>query len=195
MLKYDYNDLMPYISPRTLMIHYNKHYLKYVENLNKLIKEEDLINVLKNIEKYEIKKRGDIIYNIGGVLNHELYFNSMSSNHIMPLGKLKEEIEKKYGNYDNFKNEFIIKANKMVGSGYTFLVINKNGLDIINLSNQETPYSYDMIPLLAIDLWEHAYYLDYQNDRTSYINNFFQIIDFDEANKIYEKNTKKQISN
>ena len=79
----------------------------------------------------------------------------------------------------------------MVGSGYTFLVINKNGLDIINLSNQETPYSYDMTPLLTIDLWEHAYYLDYQNERTRYINNFFQIVDFDEANKLYEENTKE----
>lgn len=191
MLKYDYDALMPYISPRTLMIHYNKHYLKYKENLHKLINEEDLVKVLKNIEDYEIDKRGDIIYNIGGILNHELYFNSMSPNHIMPKGKLKEEIDRKYGSYDNFKNEFIKKANKMIGSGYTFLVINNNGLDIINLSNQETPYSYDMIPLLTIDLWEHAYYLDYQNDRTNYINNFFQIIDFDEANKLYEKNPKK----
>lgn len=194
MLKYDYNALLPYISPRTLMIHYNKHYLKYKENLNKLIDEKDLVEVLKNIEKYEIVKRGDIIYNIGGVLNHELYFNSMGPNHIMPNGKLKEAINNKYGDYNNFKNEFIKKANKMVGSGYTFLVINNNGLDIINLSNQETPYSYDMIPLLTIDLWEHAYYLDYQNDRASYINNFFQIIDFDEANQLYEKNTKESLS-
>ena len=194
MLKYDYNALMPYISPRTLMIHYNKHYLKYVESLNKLINETDLVRVLKNIEDYEISKRGDIIYNIGGVLNHELYFNSMSPNHVMPKGKLKEDIDKKYGSYDNFKKEFILKANKMVGSGYTFLVINKNGLDIINLSNQETPYSYDMIPLLTIDLWEHAYYLDYQNDRVNYINNFFQIVDFDEANILYEKNSKKPLS-
>lgn len=195
MLKYDYNDLIPYISPRTLMIHYNKHYLKYIENLNKLINEKDLVKVLKNIEKYEINKRDDIIYNIGGVLNHELYFSSINPNHIMPTGKLKEDINKKYGNYDNFKKEFMEKASKMIGSGYTFLVINNNGLDIINLSNQETPYSYNMIPLLTIDLWEHAYYLDYQNDRTKYINNFFQIIDFDEANKIYEKNTKKSLSN
>jgi len=190
MLKYTYDALIPYISPRTLMIHYNKHYLKYKENLNKLTNDNPL-DVVKNINKYEISKRGDLLFNAGGVLNHELYFNSMNPKHTMPSGKLKIAIDEKYGNYDNFKTEFIKTSNKMVGSGYTFLVINKNGLDIINLSNQETPYSYDMTPLLTIDLWEHAYYLDYQNERTKYINNFFQVIDFDEANKLYEENTKK----
>ena len=109
----------------------------------------------------------------------------------MPTGKLKIAIDKKYGSYDKFKREFIRKANMMIGSGYTFLVINKNGWDIINLSNQETPYLYNMIPLLALDLWEHAYYLDYQSDRANYINNFFQIIDFDLSSKLYEEQTKE----
>lgn len=191
MLNYEYNDLMPYISPRTLLIHYNNHYLKYKENLNKLVMTDDLVKLIKNIDKYDLKKRDEILYNVGGVLNHELYFSSMNHKNRMPTGKLKIAIDKKYGSYDKFKREFIRKANMMIGSGYTFLVINKNGLDIINLSNQETPYLYNMIPLLALDLWEHAYYLDYQSDRANYINNFFQIIDFDLSSKLYEEQTKE----
>lgn len=191
MLNYEYNDLMPYISPRTLLIHYNNHYLKYKENLNKLVMTDDLVKLIKNIDKYDLKKRDEILYNVGGVLNHELYFSSMNHKNRMPTGKLKIAIDKKYGSYDKFKREFIRKANIMIGSGYTFLVINKNGLDIINLSNQETPYLYNMIPLLALDLWEHAYYLDYQSDRANYINNFFQIIDFDLSSKLYEEQTKE----
>lgn len=191
MLNYEYNDLMPYISPRTLLIHYNNHYLKYKENLNKLVITDDLVKLIKNIDKYDLKKRDEILYNVGGVLNHELYFSSMNHKNRMPTGKLKIAIDKKYGSYDKFKREFIRKANMMIGSGYTFLVINKNGLDIINLSNQETPYLYNMIPLLALDLWEHAYYLDYQSDRANYINNFFQIIDFDLSSKLYEEQTKE----
>ena len=188
---YDYNSLEPYISPRTLMIHYNKHYLKYKENLNKLIKETNLIEVIKNIDNYEIEKRDDIIYNIGGVLNHELYFNSMNKKNTMPSGSLKAQIDKQYGTYNNFKEKFIEKANKLIGSGYTFLVLKNKELDIVNLSNQETPYLYGMTPIIALDLWEHAYYLDYQNERNRYIFNFFQIIDFTLANTLYEENTKK----
>ena len=191
MLNYEYNDLMPYISPRTLLIHYNNHYLKYKENLNKLVMTDDLVKLIKNIDKYDLRKRDEILYNVGGVLNHELYFSSMNHKNRMPTGKLKIAIDKKYGSYDKFKREFIRKANMIEGSGYTFLVINKNGLDIINLSNQETPYLYNMIPLLALDLWEHAYYLDYQSDRANYINNFFQIIDFDLSSKLYEEQTKE----
>lgn len=191
MLNYEYNDLMPYISPRTLLIHYNNHYLKYKENLNKLVMTDDLVKLIKNIDKYDLRKRDEILYNVGGVLNHELYFSSMNHKNRMPTGKLKIAIDKKYGSYDKFKREFIRKANMMIGSGYTFLVINKNGLDIINLSNQETPYLYNMIPLLALDLWEHAYYLDYQSDRANYINNFFQIIDFGLSSKLYEEQTKE----
>ena len=191
MLNYEYNDLMPYISPRTLLIHYNNHYLKYKENLNKLVMTDDLVKLIKNIDKYDLRKRDEILYNVGGVLNHELYFSSMNHKNRIPTGKLKIAIDKKYGSYDKFKREFIRKANMMIGSGYTFLVINKNGLDIINLSNQETPYLYNMIPLLALDLWEHAYYLDYQSDRANYINNFFQIIDFDLSSKLYEEQTKE----
>ena len=187
MLKYPYNAFVPYISENTMKIHYNEHYLRYkkfVDDLNIV----NLIDSINNIDKYEIQDRGKILFNIGGVLNHQLYFNSINIKNRKPSGLLEDEIIKTYGSYNDFLKQFIKKANELVGSGFTFLVLNQNKLDIINLSNQDNPYMYKMIPLLALYLWEHSYYLDYQNNRNYYINNFFQIVDFYEANKIFEEN-------
>lgn len=188
-LPYSYNGLEPFLSSSAVNIHYNKHHKKYLDNLNKLIETDtyplELIPI--NIDKFPMDKRGQILYNAGGVLNHNLYWKSMSEKEKTPIGKLKQKIESTYGTYENFKRSFIEKAKQMIGSGYTFLVLANDNLNIINLPNQETPFSYGMIPLLTIDLWEHAYYLDYQNDRDKYIENFFTKIDFTNAQTIYEK--------
>ena len=133
----------------------------------------------------------DLLYQVGGVLNHELYFQNMAPKKTPLKGELKEKIIKKYGSEENFIESFQKESKKLVGSGYTFLVIKKDGdIDILNLSNQDTPYSYGMIPIMALDLWEHAYYLDYKNDRNLYIHNFFQIVDFDYISNLYDE--KKQ---
>ncbi len=195
ILPYQYDALEPFIDAKTVNIHYNKHYLGYLDKLNKLLdannynykySKEELIN---HLDELPLDIRDDVLYNLGGVLNHELYFYSMSNRKInVPIGTLRNKIIEQYGNYDNFKNKFIEKANQLVGSGYTFLVLDKEkNLQIINTSNQETPYLYGFIPILALDLWEHAYYLQYQNRRYEYIINFFEIIDFDNINKNYEK--------
>lgn len=199
-LKYGYGELEPIIDKKTVDIHYNKHYGKYLDNLNQILislefdfsyPKEELIN---HIQEFPLNQRDDILYNVGGVINHELYFNTMTPLiNQKPVGKLKEKIEQTYGNYENFKKEFIKTANFVVGSGYTFLVVNpENELEIINTSNQETPYLYGLTPILALDLWEHAYYLKYQNNRQDYINNFFSIIDFENVNKQYEQATQKK---
>lgn len=195
-LKYDYDALEPYIDTRTVGIHYNNHYLNYVNNLNKILKQENidssigLSQLLKQINNYDASIQDSLIYNIGGVLNHELFFNNMSpNNHNLPTGKLKEAINQQYGNFENFKQAFINAAMNVVGSGYTFLVLDKDKkLQIINTSNQETPYLYGFIPIMTIDLWEHAYYLNYQSNKKQYIINFFEIIDFDYVESEYEKN-------
>lgn len=193
-LPYDYDALEPVISSTTVNIHYNKHYKNYLNKLNNLLekvkydKNYQIKDIIINIDKFPIEIRGDILFNAGGVINHELYFSSMDQVSNRPTGKLGNKINEKYGNYENFKKKFIEEANKLVGSGYTFLVMDGSDLKIINTSNQESPYSYGFIPLLTIDLWEHAYYLDYQNNRGDYINNFFSIINFNEAEKIYESN-------
>lgn len=182
----NYETLHPYIDRQTIKIHYNKHYLNYLNKLNELLNSQNYDyryskeELVKHIDIFDLNKRADILYNLGAVLNHELYFTNMSNNkNTYPTGSLLTKIEKEYGTYDNFKNEFIQTANNLKGSGYTFLCIDRNNhLLIISTSNQDTPYSYNLIPIMALDLWEHAYYLQYKNDRASYINNFFNIIDY-----------------
>lgn len=198
-LKYGYEDLEPVIDSKTVNIHYNKHYQKYLDNLNKVLQELNydfkysIIELINHIDEFPIQKRDTILFNAGGVINHELYFNSMTARmNQRPVGDLKKAIDDTYGNYENFKQEFIKTASYLVGSGYTFLVMNKeNKLEIINTSNQETPYLYGLTPILALDLWEHAFYLKYQNRKDEYINNFFSIIDFENVNKLYEQ--KKEV--
>ena len=198
-LKYGYEDLEPVIDSKTVNIHYNKHYQKYLDNLNKVLQELNydfrysVIELINHIDEFPIQKRDTILFNAGGVINHELYFNSMTARmNQRPVGYLKKAIDDTYGNYENFKQEFIKTASYLVGSGYTFLVMNKeNELEIINTSNQETPYLYGLTPILALDLWEHAFYLKYQNRKDEYINNFFSIIDFENVNKLYEQ--KKEV--
>lgn len=191
-LPYNYDALEPIISTTTVNIHYNKHEKGYLDRLNKFLKEANytgnytIEEIIINIDKFPKEYRDNILYNAGGVVNHDLYWRSMGKLSL-PSGKLLEMIVDKYGSYDSFKKQFIETASKLVGSGYTFLVMDKNkDLKIINMSNQESPLSYGFIPLFTIDLWEHAYYLDYQNKRDDYINNFFSIVNFDEASKIYE---------
>jgi len=192
----EYESLEPFISNRTLDIHYNKHYLNYLNKLNNalekagykgnLTKEE----MVKQIDIFNIKDRGEILYNLGGVLNHELYFKNMSDKkNNLPVDEIKKAIINQYGSFDEFKKEFIKTSKELVGSGYTFVVINSSKkLDIINLPNQDNPYMFDLVPIMALDLWEHAYYLDYQNNKDEYINNFFSIIDFEKINEIYKEN-------
>lgn len=195
-LGYNYDELEPIIDEKTVYIHYELHHKSYLNKLNSILNELEydyrynLIELVEHIDEFPIRKRGDILFNAGGVLNHNLYWLNMSPNkNTVPVGKLKEAIDKKYGSFENFKKEFIDQASKVVGSGWTFLVINhENDLEIINTSNQETPYLYGLKPIMALDLWEHSYYLLYQNRRSDYINNFFNIVDFVEINKIYEKN-------
>lgn len=196
-LEYSYDALLPYLDAETIRIHYELHHRGYLNNLNDILNSLNynyrftIEELVQNIDEFPIDLRGNILFYAGGVLNHNLYWHSMSPNkNIFPVGKLQEAIINQYGSFENFKEQFIIKANNLLGSGYTFLVINNEGnLDIINLSNQETPYSYNLIPILALDLWEHAYYLKYHNRRSEYINNFFNIVDFVKVNELYEKNT------
>lgn len=194
-LNYNYNDLEPVLSGETVFVHYEKHYQGYLNKLNDLLEkanykfDKSIENIVLNIDEFPMNMRGDILYNAGGVLNHELYFSNMSPvGSRKPARELEQAINKKYGSFESFKDKFISEANKMVGSGYTFLVLDDNNeLNIINLSNQDTPYSYGYKPIMALDLWEHAYYLDYQNKRNDYINNFFKIVSFDVINENYKK--------
>ena len=195
-IKLDYNSLEPFVDDKTLDLHYNKHYGKYLDNLNRLLKKNNykftsLYDLIENIDKINLNDRGEILFNLGGVINHSLYFYNMSnSGNNIPSGELGLEINKVYGSYDNFKKEFKKSALNLEGSGYTFLVLDNNKLKIINTSNQDSPYYYGFIPILVLDLWEHSYYLKYKNRKDEYIDSWFNLIDFKKTNKLYVNSIK-----
>lgn len=197
-LGYSVNDLEPYIDGETMMVHYGQLYMNYLNNLNKLLQkydfnfEIDKEMIATNINAFKDEDRSNILYNLGGVLNHELYFQNMSpSLNNKPMGSLKEAIDKKYGNFDNFKKEFIDHAKNIRGSGYVFLALNPEGeLDIISLANQNSPYFFGWTPIMAMDVWEHAYFLKDKAEKEKYFNDFFEVINFPYINTLYEDNKK-----
>lgn len=198
ILKYDYDELVPNISKKTMEVHYNSHYLKYLKNLNEvLVKNNYNFNypiswLFDNIDVFPIKDRDTIIYNAGGVDNHELYFESIlpKKDNYIPE-PLNTALVRKFGSISRFYEQLTNLALSLIGSGYTFLTVKNGEIYLLNLANQDSPYSFGMIPILALDVWEHAYYLDRYNDRKTYIENFIKIIDFTNANQIYQKNMKK----
>lgn len=191
-LPYDYNALEPEIIEEIVKLHYNSHYQNYYDGLMEALLKENydfrysLEELPSHIDEFSLASRPLILFNAGGVLNHDLYWLSTNVVSSKPTGKLLNQINKQFGNFDNFKRLFTDKARYLVGSGYTFLVTNEVGnLQIINMPNQETPYAYNLIPLFTIDLWEHAYYLQYKSDRKDYIENFWHKANFDYASYKY----------
>ena len=191
-LKLGYKSLEPYIDDWTLDLHYNKHYQKYLDNLNRLLKENNyefgsLYDLVMNIDKINLNDRGEVLFNLGGVINHSLYFYIISDKkNNIPYGSILKSINEYFDSYDNFKKKFKESAMELQGSGYTFLVLdNNNELSIINTSNQDTPYYYGFIPIITLDMWEHAYYLEYQNERNRYVEEILKIINFSYANRLF----------
>lgn len=195
-LPYEYNALEPHIDEATMKLHHDNHLKTYVDNLNDAISSYPefhnwyLETFLCNLYSLPIDLRTKVRNNAGGVYNHNLFFSLLNSPNInsIPFGNLAEKIDKDFGSYENFKEQFKESALKQFGSGYTWLVIDRNkNLKIINTSNQNTPLELNLYPVLLIDVWEHAYYLKYNNRRNEYINNFFSIINFQKAEELYNR--------
>ncbi|MGO2118914.1 MAG: superoxide dismutase [Fusobacterium sp.] len=194
-LKFEYNDLEPYISKKTLEFHHDKHLLGYTNNLNKALEKSpelqthSLKHILSNLEEIPENIKTTVINNGGGVFNHIFYFETLikGGSEIIPE-KLKLKLEESFTSVDEFLKKFKEAALTHFGSGWAWLVLDKdNTLKIISTSNQETPLKYDLKPLLTIDVWEHAYYLDYQNLRGAYIDNFMKIINWEVVeNRLYK---------
>lgn len=191
----DYKSLEPYIDDRTLDLHYNAHYRNYTDKLNKYLNDinydyKDYPEYLaKHIDILPMENRDEILFNLGGYLNHSLYFYNLTNKKKNIPIELLNLINKYFGSFSLFKEEFIDMAMEVKGSGYTFLVMDKNNkLRIINTSNQDTPYYYGFTPIMTIDVWEHAYYLKYTYLRKKYLENIFDIIDFDKVYKLYLDN-------
>lgn len=191
-LPFLYQDLEPFVDTHTMGLHYNKHEQTYLNNLNDILEKNnydyryDLTELIYHLNEFLPDDMESLIFNLGGVLNHNLYWLSINSSNYLPSGKLLDKINNQYGSYDKFFDLFKKSAMNLKGSGYTFLVINSDGnLDIVNMANQDSPLLYNLIPLFNIDLWEHAYYLNYQNDKSRYIDNFKLKADFRNASFIY----------
>lgn len=194
-LPYAYDALEPVIGKETLMFHHDKHHQTYVNNLNNLIKgtvfeNSSLEEILTNLQKAPEDKKNAIKNNAGGVYNHNLYFESMIPGNNTPKGELLEKINETFKSFENFKEEFNKKGASQFGSGWVWLVCDdKKNLEIITTSNQDCPISCGKTILLGNDVWEHAYYLNYQNKRVEYLNEWFKLVNFDIVEKRYnEKN-------
>lgn len=172
-LPYSMDALDPYISATTMEYHYGKHYKTYVENLNKLIKGTEFENMgLEEIIQatYGKPEYVGIFNNAAQAWNHEFFFKHLRADGGEPKGELKQKIEKDFGSYDNFKEEFKKAALAQFGSGWAWLVDNNGKLEIIKTSNADTPVARKIKPLITVDVWEHAYYLDYQNKRGDFVD-------------------------
>ncbi|MEN8187510.1 MAG: superoxide dismutase [Bacteroidota bacterium] len=194
-LPYKYDALEPYIDARTMEIHHSKHHNGYTNNLNNAIadtelEERSIEDILKNLDLKNTAVRN----NGGGYFNHNLYWKIMSPNGGgEPDGDLANAIQTDFGNFNNFKDIFSKAAATRFGSGWAWLCVHKGGkLDICSTANQDNPLMPETgcggIPILGLDVWEHAYYLNYQNRRPDYINAFYNVINWEEVSKRFEEN-------
>ena len=184
-LPYLKDALEPVISARTLDIHHSKHLQAYVDNLNKLLPASGLEEL--PLEDIVAKATGPLFNNAGQVLNHNLYFAQFcKGGSPLPEGTLKTKLFKQWGNLDAFKTEFEAKGVGLFGSGWVWLQAdNKGELSIGQYSNADNPIAHGFRPILTFDVWEHAYYLDYQNRRASHLAALWQIVDWNVVNKRY----------
>lgn len=176
-LPYALSALAPAISAKTLEFHHGKHLQAYVDNLNKLLPGSGLEDL--PLEQIVAKASGALFNNAGQVLNHNLYFTQFVPKATEPAGKIKAQIEKQWGSLDAFKAEFEAKGVGLFGSGWVWLQADAAGeLSIGQYSNADNPLAHSYKPLLTFDVWEHAYYLDYQNRRAAHLQALWQILDW-----------------
>lgn len=186
-LPYAPEALEPVISRETIEFHHGKHLQTYVDNLNKLIAGTEYENL--PLEKIVTESQGAIFNNAGQILNHNLYFTQFSpinaENHT-PKGAILDAINRDFGSFDSFQAEFEQKGISLFGSGWVWLAADKEGkLVIIQESNASNPVTKGLKPLLTMDVWEHAYYIDYRNRRAAHLHALWQIINWEEINRRY----------
>jgi superoxide dismutase, Fe-Mn family len=191
-LPYAYDALEPHIDKETMNIHHTKHHNTYVTNLNNaLAGNEELLSksveeVIANLDAVPEAARTAVRNNGGGHANHSLFWQILSPNGGgEPTGEIAEAITNKFGSYDAFKEEFAKAATTRFGSGWAWLAVNNGELEVTSTPNQDSPLMEGKTPVLGLDVWEHAYYLNYQNRRPDYIGAFWNVVNWDEVNKRY----------
>jgi superoxide dismutase, Fe-Mn family len=190
-LPYDYNALEPHIDEATMRVHHDKHHQAYVDNANKALDgtewaDKDVTEVLKNLDSLPADKQGPVRNNAGGHYNHSLFWQWMSPDGGgSPDGALADAINSTFGSFDDFKAKFKAAGIGQFGSGWSLLVHNGSGLEVVGYPNQNTPLSDGKTPLLGVDVWEHAYYLKYQNKRPDYIDAFWNVVNWAKVAELY----------
>ena len=172
-IEHKYIDFEPFLSSESVECHYSKHHSGYANNLNELIKGT-LFDGLP-LEEIIIKSRGvnqKVFNNASQLFNHDFYWKCMAKSEKLPNSKLKNLIDSQFDDFDKFRQEYIAHAGTMFGSGWSWLILEDDKLKFLNTANAENPVGTDAIPLCVIDLWEHAYYIDYRSNRADYIKNF-----------------------
>jgi Fe-Mn family superoxide dismutase len=194
-LNYAYDALEPHIDKRTMEIHHTKHHQAYVDNLNKALEghsryqEKDIRELIAELNSLPDEIKTAVRNNGGGHLNHTMFWDLMSPNGGgNPTGQLANRMEEDFGGFEEFKKEFKKAALGRFGSGWAWLLKKEDGrLEIVSTPNQDNPVSEGKNPLLGIDVWEHAYYLNYQNRRGDYIDAWFNVVDWKKVEENYSK--------
>jgi len=189
-LPYAYDALEPYFDARTMEIHHTKHHQTYVDKLNAALKGQEALadkrpeELLTDLNAIPENIRAAVKNHGGGHFNHSFWW-PMLKKEVPFAGPAAEAITKQFGGYDAFKEKFANTAALLFGSGWTWLTLNRGNLEIVATPNQDNPVSQGKTPILGIDVWEHAYYLKYQNRRPDYIEAFFKVIDWNRVNDVY----------
>ncbi len=196
-LPYAYDALAPVIDAETMTLHHDKHHATYVANVNAALEKhpeigEDLVALLSDVEQIPADIRQAVINNGGGHLNHALFWELLSPEKTEITTEVAAAIDEAFGSFDAFKEAFTTAATTRFGSGWAFLVVNAEGkLEVVSTPNQDTPIMDGKAPILALDVWEHAYYLTYRNVRPNYIKAFFEIINWNKVAELYKEATAK----
>ena len=193
-LPYDYDALEPHIDERTMKIHHTKHHQGYTDKVNKALEGHEfadmpISDVLKRINEVPEDIKQDVINNGGGYANHKLFWTILSPNGGgSPTGSLADAIDDEFGSFEDFKEEFTSTATGQFGSGWGWLCVKNDGsLTVVSTANQDSPYMHGLTPILGLDVWEHAYYLHYQNKRGDYAEAFWNLVNWEQVNDYYEE--------
>jgi Fe-Mn family superoxide dismutase len=192
-LPYAHDALEPHIDAKTMEIHHGKHHKGYVDKVNAALEGHEFANkpieeVLKNIDAVPADKKQAVINNGGGHANHSLFWTILSPDGGgTPGGDLAPAIDSTFGSFEKFKDEFSNAAATRFGSGWAWLCVDGSGnLKVMSTANQDSPYMQNLTPVLGLDVWEHAYYLNYQNRRPDYVSAFWNVVNWEKVNELYQ---------
>lgn len=188
-LPYSYDSLSPYISADIQKLHHDGHHTAYVKNLNTALEkypqwqDKSIEDIIKSLDQLPQDIQQVVRNNGGGHYNHSMFWKMMTPDKTLPTGTLLEKIKDNFGDFETFKKQFSEKAIKIFGSGWQWLVLDNGTLNLVSTQNQDSPLTTGKIPLLGLDVWEHAYYLQYYNKRPEYVEAWWNIVNWEDVDQ------------